>query len=591
MTKNKNKKKNKKIKLSSSSRSNSSDSSSCNSSGYSNTGASSPSNKNNNINKSNSRMAHASTGVSCSTPKSTFATPNRFDPLYEDANASLNSSRRSLPPLPTERQQLPTIPDIPGLDQLNETQKKSILISLAEKMGVEHPAPPPTPRSQQNPMEADPATAASRPLRTHAAPEVPSQDANTTKANGTPSSRSMSAHQSRKRKRVGEVEAVDQNGKQISSNGNKVESVFLTGVNKEITKNGIVFQKAFESAVPNIKVNRANITRSGCVILSPATPEDFSRLMKEDWSKHVSLGSAISASLPKSKKLEYKVVVTGVDPDLDDDTLKAELESRNDLKITGLARLHNKETRAKIFKVIICLESEEIQKRLLRSGVFLGFQHHKCVEAHDGGRVASTENVNQCFRCQRWNPNHTSSQCKERRACVWCAGDHFHRDCTHFQNRDKEHAKCANCNEAHPSWSHSCVAFNTASKTATKTTAAKIVGSSSVSKSEVETALAAAMSELWMHLANIVSVVVSRAVLDLEAEIRKPKVNKGELVLKATANTVRAIKDCGLLHPNRQIEVTDVQQHVWKDIFPQTPFPNISQACSTPLNHYVSQSK
>ena len=99
------------------------------------------------------------------------------------------------------------------------------------------------------------------------------------------------------------------------------------------------------------------------------------------------------------------------------------------------------------------------------------------------------------------------------------------------------------------------------------------------------------MSELLGHLANIVAVVVSRAVLDLEAEIRKPKVSRGELVLKTTANTVKAIKDCGLPHTNGSLEVTNVQQSVWKDIFPQDAFPLISQASSTPLSSSTSHSK
>ena len=376
-----------------------------------------------------------------------------------------------------------------------------------------------------------------------------------------------------------------------NSSGLKAESVFLTGVKKEFVKNGIIFQKEFEKVVPHIKIVRASFTQSGCAILSPASPEDFSKLMKEDWSKHVSLGSDISASLPKSKKLEYKVVVTGVDPDLDDDTLRTELEARNSIKVINLARLYNKEKRTKIFKVIITLENEESQKQVLRGGVFLGYQHHKCIEVVEKGQGSSSTSIKQCFKCQKWNPDHTSAQCKGQRACVWCSADHFHRECPHFQNKDREHAKCANCNGAHPSWSHSCVSFDMASKSASKATAAKLVSSASVSGADLETSIEAAMSKLWVHLANVVSLVVSRAVLDLEVELKKPRVNRGELVLKTTANTVKAMRDCGLLHPNGPTEVAGVQQKIWKDIFPQTDFPHISQASSTPPNSSLSQSK
>ena len=90
---------------------------------------------------------------------------------------------------------------------------------------------------------------------------------------------------------------------------------------------------------------------------------------------------------------------------------------------------------------------------------------------------------------------------------------------------------------------------------------------------------------LWEALAGVISTVVSKAVLDLEAELRRGKgkvTDRGGLVLKAATHTVKAIKDCGLLPPNRTIEVTGVQKSVWKDVFPQTDFPTPSQVSSTP---------
>ena len=91
----------------------------------------------------------------------------------------------------------------------------------------------------------------------------------------------------------------------------------------------------------------------------------------------------------------------------------------------------------------------------------------------------------------------------------------------------------------------------------------------------------AAYSEMWQFLAVIVSTVVSKAVLDLNEETKKPKIDRGGLAMRVTLNAVRAIKDCGLLDPSRPIEVIGVQQIVWKDLFPQ-PFPHPNPASSTP---------
>ena len=396
---------------------------------------------------------------------------------------------------------------------------------------------------------------------------------------------------SRKRKNGDEAAAIDaKRHRQMSTGAGKVESVFLIGINANITKNGKIFKKEFSKALPNIKIDKINITGSGTVILSPATPEDFNRLMKVEWAHFSTLGSNISASLPRTKKVEHKVVVTGVEPDLDDDTLKTELEERNSFKVTGLTRLVNKETQARTWKVIVCLENGEAQKDALWNGVYLGWTVHRCMEAFDSQQQGTADTIRQCFKCQKWDPDHTSTQCKGTRACLWCSADHFHKECPHFKGKDRANAKCANCNEAHPAWSKSCAAFTTATKNSPKVTASRVVSSASISRKGVEEELKTAMAKLWDHMANMVSFVVSKAILDLEAELKKPKVNRGELVLKTTANTVRAIKECGPLLPNGTPEVSGVQQNVWKMIFPQNAFPHPTQASSTPQNVTVDAS-
>ena len=97
------------------------------------------------------------------------------------------------------------------------------------------------------------------------------------------------------------------------------------------------------------------------------------------------------------------------------------------------------------------------------------------------------------------------------------------------------------------------------------------------------------MRRIWETLAPVISTVVSRAVLDLEVEMKKPRVSKSELVLKTTANAVKAIKYCGLLHTNGSLELTAVQETVWKGIFPQDEFPAASQGSSTPQNSMTLQ--
>ena len=93
------------------------------------------------------------------------------------------------------------------------------------------------------------------------------------------------------------------------------------------------------------------------------------------------------------------------------------------------------------------------------------------------------------------------------------------------------------------------------------------------------------MESIWESMAKIVSTVVAKAVLDLDAEQKKPKMNRGELAMKATAHTVKAINECGPLRPSRSLEVASLQQEIWKELFPQSSFQQSSQASSTPINN------
>ena len=216
------KKKAKKVRLSGRNKSSESDVSSS-----SNSSSSDGLNSNINNNKHN---VHLSEAMSSSTPKlSSMASANRFDCLNEDAgDVSFNTSRRSLPPLPGEFP-MPAIPDIPNVDKLNETQRKFILISMADKLRITPTTEPPTPPTN---FEASTPAASTSAATTPAA----STPAATTPAATTPAAFRETAAKtdsnvrqrslSRKRKRATDADAVDPppQKRQLGSDGAKVES-------------------------------------------------------------------------------------------------------------------------------------------------------------------------------------------------------------------------------------------------------------------------------------------------------------------------------------------------------------------------------
>ena len=195
---------------------------------------------------------------------------------------------------------LPTIPDIPNVENLNETQRKLLLLQMAEKLRLSPDSLPDAAELPHNslatatmPETEDAILANDSHAASAAAPKT---------AIGTFAKPSLTP--SRKRSSTAATAAVDSKRQRMSTSGGEVEKVFLTGVKREFVKNGIIFKREFSKVMPNINLDQVIITQSGCVILCPTAPKDFSRLMKENWSKHVSFGNNLAVSLSRNKKVE-----------------------------------------------------------------------------------------------------------------------------------------------------------------------------------------------------------------------------------------------------------------------------------------------
>ena len=522
-----------------------------------------------------SQIPSTSSMAMASTPKGlAFPTGNPFNALHDEdpGEASfLNTSRRTLPAIPGEHP-LPTLPDIPNVENLTQTQKTFLMLQMADKL-------------QLQPEITAPASTAGVTLSAAAAiPPAAGPQSKTLTPHLFKRGRDRSGSENRKRKAEQDSEANKRPRQQESNRGYKTENVFLSGIKGEIKKNGIVFKREFSREVPDIKLKSVFFTRSGSVGLTPDTPHDCNALLALDWSKHPSLGNDIKATPDRAKMVDHIAVITGVDPELDDNTLKEELEDRNNLKVTNIKRLFNKEKQTPIYRVKLWLENEETLKRVLKDGVLLGYTKHKCIPSHDRNNpVGADKAITQCFRCQKWDPKHGNSNCQGVRACLWCAADHFHKECPLFQTKNKTAAKCANCQGAHASWDKNCPSYIEASKRSPQLTAARVVSSSSLTKADLDTA----MTKLWHCLAGVMATVVTRSILDLRAEEKKAtdagtRVNTAELVMMTAKGTARTMNEFKPLQVSKPIEAAEMQETVWKALFPTADFPGSSKASLTP---------
>ena len=166
---------------------------------------------------------------------------------------------------------------------------------------------------------------------------------------------------------------------------------------------------------------------------------------------------------------------------------------------------------------------------------------------------------------------------------MWCSLEHPHNECTLFQNRNKDASKCANCGGTHPAWSHECDHYRKAAQASAKSTAARIVGSSSIN----EGTLTAAINDIKESIVLVVAEVVSRAILKTredEARSResREKVPPRDIVLLISRDTVEAMNRRQTLSAGKPLVVAEIERKVWKGIHPQDEIPLSSQATASP---------
>jgi hypothetical protein len=100
------------------------------------------------------------------------------------------------------------------------------------------------------------------------------------------------------------------------------------------------------------------------------------------------------------------------------------------------------------FVRIICRNTETTE-HLLTHGLLIGNRKFSVVPAKPAHKVL------QCYNCQLFG--HHAIDCKQATYCGKCSGNHKTRDCTLTPKTGRAH--CANCQQPHPAYSATCIAY------------------------------------------------------------------------------------------------------------------------------------
>lgn len=141
------------------------------------------------------------------------------------------------------------------------------------------------------------------------------------------------------------------------------------------------------------------------------------------------MGDDVIIKTPQIKKKMIKII--GMSDELDGDKMKEHINRQNAIDITSarlikIYKIKDKERYNAILEV-----DEELINKLLKKKLLIGWDECKVVEHY---------NVLRCFNCLGFH--HTAKECKNKKACKWCAEEHEPENCK------SKILKCINCMNA-----------------------------------------------------------------------------------------------------------------------------------------------
>jgi hypothetical protein len=196
-------------------------------------------------------------------------------------------------------------------------------------------------------------------------------------------------------------------------------------------------------------VKRTQHTKSGTVLVLPKSLDARGQLLQLKLREGLTLRPTLASTRMTSRQNVHAVVVTGVHPSVDVDQLSTECNRK-------CTRLISAKVGEATWKVKVLCASHDDRAALLKNGLTIGLERHRCVEYNDKPALL------QCYKCQGYN--HVAARCVEQQKCRKCGEDHAAKDCSAGQT------KCANCDGEHTASDRQCPSYQAAQLSKQSTT-------------------------------------------------------------------------------------------------------------------------
>ena len=187
-------------------------------------------------------------------------------------------------------------------------------------------------------------------------------------------------------------------------------------------------------------VKRTQRSKAGTVLVLPKSMEAREQLLQLKLRDGLVLRPTLGSTRQTARRPPV-VILTGVHPSVDVEQLAAECGRK-------CTRLVSAKLNAPTWKVKVVCTSTDDRAALLKSGLSVGLERHRCTE------YVEKPTLLQCYQCQSFG--HLAAKCTAVQKCRKCGEAHDSRECA------AEAIKCANCQGPHTASDFSCPAYQSA---------------------------------------------------------------------------------------------------------------------------------
>ena len=218
------------------------------------------------------------------------------------------------------------------------------------------------------------------------------------------------------------------------------QSPFVLKINP--LPNQVVMSKFLTSS--SIHLAKARPLRDGTGYLLFPKDSPSARLLESLQLDQVFPGATIHRVSTKPKPSDFCFVIANMPLNIDEDSIIAELDEKNDIKAVKAFRITSKATNQPTKLVRVITRNEMHFAKATAKGVFIGFSRYRCEKGHERAQAS------QCFECQGFG--HLAKECTQEQRCPRCGENHKSKEC----KTDRQNAKCCNCGGSHSSAYRGC---------------------------------------------------------------------------------------------------------------------------------------